>query len=244
MGKITVILSGKGGVGKSTVSVGIASSFCTEGKKVLLIDADEGLRCLDLVLNVSDRLVFDSYDVSVDGSDVGAAITRVEMAEGLYLLAAPAKRGLINKKKFADIIVSLIDSFDELIIDSPAGTDMELYTYLPKTARYVIVTNTDIISSRAAVEISNLLDEIGISNSLLLVNRFDARKAKFDGFNFDTIADETGIRFIGAVPEDFEVRAALNQKRILTFGRASTAFFRITARLSGRNVPFPPIKYI
>lgn len=244
MGKITVILSGKGGVGKSTVSVGLASSFCTEGKKVLLIDADEGLRCLDLLLNVSDRLVFDSYDVSVDGSDIGAAVTKVDMADNLYLLAAPAKRGLIDKKRFADIIISLTDSFDELIIDSPAGTDMELYTYLPNSARYIIVANTDIISARAAVEISNLLDGIGVSDSMLIINRFEAKKARSDKFNFDTIADETGIRLIGAVPEDDEVRAALNEKRILAFGRASAAFFRITARLAGRNVPFPPIKYI
>ncbi len=244
MGKITVILSGKGGVGKSTVSVGLASSFCTEGKKVLLVDADEGLRCLDLMLNVSDRLVFDSYDVSVDSSDIGAAVTKVDMAEGLYLLAAPAKRGLIDKKRFADIIISLADSFDELIVDSPAGTDMELYTYLPDSARYIIVANTDVVSSRAAVEISNLLDEIDVGDSMLIINRFEVKKAKSDKFNFDTIADETGIRLIGAVPEDAEVRNALNEKRVLTFGRAAAAFFRITARLAGRNVPFPPIKYI
>ena len=242
MGKIIVITSGKGGVGKSTASVGIATALCTGGKKVLLIDTDEGLRCLDMLLNVSNRLVFDMSDVINGGADFTESLLKVPGISNLYLLAASNRRESVSKAKLADLIIKSSNEFDYVIVDSPAGTDMKLNSCLPNTTEFFVVCNTDPVCLRDAVQMSLLLSEISIWDAKLIINRFDYKLAKKQNFCVDSLIDTSGIMLSGIVPEDIMVQEILGQGKPFVFGNASRAFYRIAARIDGDFIPLPNLK--
>ncbi len=242
MGRIIVITSGKGGVGKSTASVGIATALCTGGKKVLLIDFDEGLRCLDMLLNVSDKLVFDMSDVVNNGVDFAESLLPSPYIDNLFLLAASNRRESVNKQRLVSLIISVANDFDYVIIDSPAGTDMQLNSLLPNTTEFYVVCNTDPVCLRDAVQMSLLLSEISVWDAKLIINRFDYKLAKKQGFSVDDLIDNSGIKLAGVVPEDFKVQEILGQGTALIYGKASKAFYRISARIDGGHYPLPSLK--
>lgn len=241
MGEIKVITSGKGGVGKSTVAVGLAVALCTNGKSVLLVDADEGLRCLDVLLGVSDKLVFDSSDI-LSGTPFNESISSVDGFEGLFLLAAPMKRNTLELDRFSELIVSSASKYDFVIVDSPAGSDISLYSHLPEDTEYLLVCNLDAVSQRDASVMSRLLYENSNKNTKLLINRFVYSYAKSDKINIDGIADDVGLQFIGIVPEDIVLHRSLNAGQPPVYGRAVKAFYRIASRICGNMLPLPKLK--
>ncbi len=241
MGKTFAVTSGKGGVGKSTVSVGLALSFSKMGFKTLLIDMDEGLRCLDLMLGVNDKVVLDLSDI-LNGREINDCIYNIN--ERLSLIPAPQSTGMINAynlKVFANEVNNL---FDVVIFDFPAGIDFSLYTSLSADALFLTVAFPDAVTVRDAAVVSRLLAEKGLS-SRLIINKFDYKTAKKKGFNgVDDIIDQAVLQLVGIVPKNDSLALFSSGRLPNKNHKAMKAFTRISKRLLDENVLLPKLKKI
>lgn len=241
MGKLIVISSGKGGVGKSTVAVGLATALNNGGKKVLLIDADEGLRCLDLMLSVTDKLVFDLSDILEDDSLIDSAIYPVKNMNGLFLLPAPATEGTTNKEKMAAQIELFTDVYDYVIVDCSAGYNEELCSFFSNKAIFILVSLTDAVSTRDVYFVGEMLRKYKLSNLYMIVNCFKKSEVKKFKINIDKMIDETAVKLLGIVPFDNQVKVAAHRGKPIKLGRAAKALHRIAARIDGADIPLPKV---
>lgn len=243
MGKVLGITSGKGGVGKSTVSIGLATAFCDFGQKVLLVDMDEGLRCLDLMLGVDKNVVFDLADVLM-GKEIEDALQPSEYINGLYLIPAPANIGMIDAFSFAVFAKKASSMFDVVIFDFPAGINLELYKSLPEDALFLTVAVPDRVSIRDAAAVSTELDKMSL-RARLVINRYIYKQSrKYDFKNIDSIIDSAALRLIGIIPEANELRMLSIKHKLKRKGNAAKAFKRIARRINGEKVILPKIKKI
>ncbi len=241
MGKVFAITSGKGGVGKSTVSAGLSLAFGGQGYKTLIIDMDEGLRCLDLMLGVDDQIVLDLSDI-LHGREIFDAVYSVN--ENLSLIPAPQKTGMIDAYLFANFVANVKDLYDIIIIDFPAGIDFSLYETLPKDCLFLTVAFPDAVTVRDAATVSNLLSEMGL-NSRLIINRYDYKflKRKFYK-NLDDIIDEAGLQLIGVLPISSELQGLSHGIQLNKKSKTMKALIRISKRLMGEHILLPKIKKI
>lgn len=243
MGKVLAVTSGKGGVGKSTFSVGLAVAFCRKGNKVLLVDMDEGLRCLDLMLDIDKSTIFDLAD-ALNANDVEDSIYSTPFEENLYLIPAPAKPGLIDNSAFENFAREVESRFDVVIFDFPAGINLPLYTALPKGTLFLTVAVPDPVSIRDASVVGSLLAENKI-DSRLVINRFVYKQScKYKFKNIDGIIDSASIRLIGIIPESEELAMLCIKQRLKRKGNTSKAFERIARRINGEQVLLPKLKKI
>ncbi len=243
MGNTFAVTSGKGGVGKSTVSIGLGLAFVAKGKKVLLVDMDEGLRCLDLMLGLDKVTVFDLSDILM-GKEIEDAAYPCEFAEGLYLIPAPAKVGMIDAFGFANFAQQASELYDIVIFDFPAGINLSLYSSLPKDTLFLTVAVPDPVSVRDAAIISSQLSQLSLK-ARLIINRFVYKQSKrISAKNIDGIIDSASLRLIGIVPETEELTMFSLKHKLNRRGKAMTAFKRITARLCGEQMLLPKIKKI
>lgn len=224
------VVSGKGGTGKSTFSCGLARALAARGKRVLLIDADAGLRCLDIMLGVSERLLFDLGDVLCDRCEAGDAI--IEVSGGLQLLAAPLEGG-IDRDALCGLVCDCRDQYDFIIIDSTAGVDSGFEAAAAAADRAIIVTSPDPVSVRDAGRVSGLLD--GATPHRLVVNRYLGGTVD----ELDGIIDDACSQLIGIVPFDVGLQRGKRGCR-----RTRRAFTRIADRLCDRAVRLPKLSKI
>ncbi len=243
MSKIFAITSGKGGVGKSTVSVGLATAFSEEGLKVLLVDMDQGFRCLDLLLSVDSKSIFDLADV-LNGHEIEDALYPCDKAGKLWLIPAPARANSIESEAFKGFVENIADKFDIIIFDFPAGINLPLYSALPKGALFLTVAVPDPVSIRDAAQISRELGELEFS-ARLIINRFILQQSRKYGFkNIDSIIDYSNLRLLGIIPESQELHALSVTHSINKRCRAKKAFKRISLRLLGSQLLLPKLKKI
>lgn len=243
MGLCLAVTSGKGGVGKSSVSVGLAAAFSRMGKKVLLVDMDEGLRCLDLILGIDSSTVFDLADV-LETKEIEDALYSTDFAENLYLIPAPSKVGLIETEPFADFAEEVAGRFDVVIFDFPAGINIELYKCLPESTQFLTVAVPDPVSIRDASAIGSCLAENSL-RSRLVINRFVYKQScKYKFKNIDGIIDSASIRLLGIVPESAELALLSVKHRLRKKGTAAKAFERIARRINGEHILLPKLKKI
>ena len=241
MGKIFAITSGKGGVGKSTVSAGLSLSLSSLGYKVLLVDMDEGLRCLDLMLSIDDQVVLDLSDI-LQGREISDAVYKVQ--ENLYLVPAPQKLGMINAFSLANFANEVKALYDVVIFDFPAGIDFSLYTSIPKDALFLTVAFPDAVTVRDAAIVSGLLAEKGCE-SRLIINRFDYKISKRKVYkNIDDIIDEAQLQLIGIVPQSSELQLLSLGQPLKKNGKPMKALIRISKRLMGQQILLPKINKI
>ena len=243
MGLVIATCSGKGGVGKSTISVNTAIALENEGKRVLLVDMDAGMRCLDLLLGVNEKLVFDVFD-AISGKPLEDCILKIYDKCELYLLAAPSTKEPVDKEKWKQFISYISEQFDAVIIDFPAGNDISLIAALPFDAQIICVSNPDAVSVRDASFIGSLLLKEG-KRPRLIINKYNYYFIKGNTFsNLDDIINETGMQLFGIVPfsEGLEYAFCTGDFRIK--GREKKAFGRIAKRLQGKSVPLPKLKKI
>lgn len=243
MGKIYAVTSGKGGVGKSTVSVGLATAFANMGQTVLLVDMDEGLRCLDVMLGIEEKVVFDLSDI-LSGKELSDGIYTVDSVPNLHLVPAPAKLGMIDAYLFTGFITEAQRLFDTVIFDFPAGIDFSLYTCMPKDTLFLTVAFPDPVTIRDASVVSQKLDEIGV-NSRLILNSFDYKLTKKRLFkNIDDIIDTAGLQLLGIVPASEELKLLSVKHKLKPKGNAMKALCRIAKRLMGEKILLPKLKKI
>lgn len=244
MDKLFAVTSGKGGVGKSTLSATLSAALAKMGNKVLLIDLDEGLRCLDLMLGVSENIVFDLADV-LSGADAHSAIYPVNDCKGLYLMPAPARHGEINPQLFGEFLREALLNFDKVVVDFPAGIDFTLYKTLPDYTVFLTVCTGEPVSLRDAALVGEKLATEGKTNVRLIINRFDISYIK-DGIysSIDDMIDRAGIRLVGIVPFDITLALSFAASRLPKKGNAKKALDRIARRLCGEDIKLPPPKKI
>ena len=246
MGRLLAVTSGKGGVGKSSVSVNIARALNTCGNRVLLVDLDAGMRCLDLMLGVSGDLLFDLNDVLNQGKPLDEAVIKVKNSQyDMHFLAAPLKEK-INPTSLHDFINQACTLYDFVILDFPAGGVDEFYSALPRYAEALVVCNADAVSLRDAGIMGQSLNGLGLLSVRLILNRISFENMRRGiTANIDESIDGCGIRLIGVIPQSMEMYlsccsgTALKKK-----SRAAKAFERIAMRLLGFDIPLMPYKKI
>lgn len=237
------VTSGKGGVGKSTVSVGLGLAFAKMDKKVLLVDMDEGLRCLDLMLGIDESIVFDLSDILM-GKEIEDAVYPCSLCDGLYLVPAPDKRDNIDAFSFRKLAAELSENYDVVIFDFPAGIDVSLYSCLPKDTVFLTVAVPDPVSIRDASLMGNQLAALQLK-ARLIINRFiykQSIKHKFK--NVDEMIDTSSIQLIGIIPESDELTMLTTKHKLKKKGKAVSAFKRVAERLSEKRVLLPNPKKI
>lgn len=235
---IIIIASGKGGAGKSTLTVNCGVGLARLGKKTLLVDADAGLRTLDLMLGVEDRVVYDAADVLNGGCEPVKAIVATEF-NGLHLLPAPQEtfdRNLLEKG-FRQLCRGLSHYYDYILIDAPAGVGSGLTGIAKAASRAVLVSLPDPVSVRDGERAASVLRVCGIDHIRLVINR--AHPAALGGTipDLDAVIDGIGVRLIGVVPEDKQVCMARGRPLPVSNRGAAAAFSGIAERIDGRDVP-------
>ena len=242
--KVYVIVSGKGGAGKSTVACGLGGAFAEKGLKTLLIDADEGLRCLDLMLGVAADVLFDTGDVINNRCDLADALKSIPDVPNLFLLPAPAEHGIVGDG-FAELTASLRDKFDRIIIDSTAGVGDGFKAAVKSADAAIVVVGSDPVSIRDARGVCQLLDDAGMTARRMIINRYDYKAMRQSlAPHIDKMIDNTALRLIGIVPYDSALTVGAIKGKLAKRGKAKRAFGRIANRLCGKNVRLPKLKRI
>ncbi len=174
MCKVYVIVSGKGGVGKTTMSSGIASVISDSDKKTLLIDMDIGLRNLDIIMGLENKIVYHLFDVLDGRCKIKQALISSGRKENLFLLPAAQSKSVseLNVKKFGELLIVLREAFDYIIIDSPAGADAGFMNAIKYSDEAVIIVSPDVTSVRDADHILGKLSEYDIPCHKLIINRY------------------------------------------------------------------------
>lgn len=240
MGQIIAVTSGKGGTGKTTISAAVASCLAAEDKRVLCIDADIGLRNLDISLGMAELASISFTDVMSGRSSLEWATPHPQIP-GLYLLTAPSvlRAEEISLTGFGDLLQQVREQFDYCIIDAPAGLGEGFLLAVTYADAVLVVTAPDPASMRDAAGTADRLTLLGKSEVRLVVNRITPSVFRSMRLTVDDVMDEVGLPLIGIVPEDVNVllAAARNTPLILFTDRgAAVAAVHIARRLDGQKV--------
>ncbi|MBQ3149960.1 MAG: P-loop NTPase [Clostridia bacterium] len=237
MARKIVIASGKGGVGKSSMTKGICLSLADLGFRVLAIDCDIGLRCLDILFDTGSRCVFDWGDIICEVCGPFKAITEAGRVD---VLAAPSQLLPEFTPLAARSMVKKFDNdYDYIILDAPAGIGSAFMLAAAMADEGIIVSTPDPVCVRAAEKAGAELKKQGVGEVRLIINKFNkgAVENKFL-LNIDDTIDSTGIRLIGVVPEDPEIPFHYTSgKNLSKKSPASKAFIRVAKRISGERLP-------
>ncbi|MDU2066036.1 MAG: septum site-determining protein MinD [Sporomusaceae bacterium] len=243
MGEVIVITSGKGGVGKTTTTANLGTGFALLGKKVVLIDADIGLRNLDVVMGLENRIVYDLVDVTEGHCRLKQALIRDKRYENLYLLPAAQTRdkNAVNPEQMKALCAELTEEFDYVLIDCPAGIEQGFKNAIAGADRAIIVTTPEVSAVRDADRIIGLLESEGKNGPKLIVNRIRPQMVKKgDMMDIDDIIEILSIDLLGIIPEDEYIVVSTNRGEpavVNPVSLASTAYKNIVRRLIGENVP-------
>lgn len=244
MAKVFVITSGKGGVGKTTTTANLGVGLATRGKRTLLIDADIGLRNLDVVMGLENRIVYDLIDVIEGRCKMSKAFIKDKRCENLYLLPAAQTRDkdAVNPEQMKELIDNLKSEFDYIIIDCPAGIEQGFKNAIAAADQAFIVTTPEISAVRDADRIIGLLEANEIRNSKLIVNRIKNNMVK-EGNMLDVpdITDILAIDVIGVIPDDENIVISTNRGEPLIYkgsSLAAQAYNNISQRVLGNEVEF------
>ncbi len=240
---VITITSGKGGVGKTTTTANIGTALALLGKKVVIADADIGLRNLDIVLGLENRIVYDSVDFIEGRCKLRQALIRDKRAGELYLLPAAQTRDktAIKPHQMVDMINELRDEFHYIIVDSPAGIEQGFQTAIAPADRVLVITNPEVSSVRDADRVIGLVEAHQKGPAMLIVNRIDsARVKKKDMLSVEDITEILSSQVIGIVPEDEEILSSTNRGQPVVLnsnGSAAQAYRDIARRIVGESVP-------
>jgi len=241
--RVIVITSGKGGVGKTTTTANIGAALADKGHKVLLIDTDIGLRNLDVVMGLENRIVYDLIDVIEGRCRISQALIKDKRCQNLVLLPAAQIRDKndVNVDQMKELISSLKDSFDYILIDCPAGIEQGFKNAIAAANEAVVVTTPEVSATRDADRIIGLLEAAGIKNPRLVINRLRIDMVKDKNMlGVEDILDILAVKLLGVVPDDENVVISTNKGEPLVYkgdSLAAKAFKNIASRIEGVEVP-------
>ncbi|KAB8134731.1 septum site-determining protein MinD [Gracilibacillus oryzae] len=243
MGEAIVITSGKGGVGKTTTTANLGTSLALLEKKVCLIDTDIGLRNLDVVLGLENRIIYDIIDVVEERCKASQAMIKDKRFDCLYLLPAAQTndKSALTPEGMIEIISELKSDFDYILIDCPAGIEQGFKNAVAGADKALVVTTPEKSSVRDADRIIGLLEQEDIEPPNLIINRIRNHMMKSgDMLDIDEIMQILSIDLIGIVADDDEVIKATNHGEPIAFQpntKASIAYRNIARRILGESVP-------
>ena len=228
MGEVIVITSGKGGVGKTTTTANLGSALALAGKKVALVDTDIGLRNLDVVLGLENRIVYDIVDVIEEKCKLRQALIKDKRFKELFLLPAAQTKDktAINEEQIKGLIEKLKEEFDYILIDCPAGIEQGFKNAIAGADRALVVTTAEISAIRDADRIIGLLEASEIKNPELIVNRLRPSMVRKGDL-------------IGVVPDDENIISQTNKgEPVISNKKAPSgkAYLEISRRLLGENI--------
>lgn len=242
MGQVIVVTSGKGGVGKTTTTANLGTALAMSGNKVVLVDADIGLRNLDVVMGLENRIVYDLVDV-VDGyCRLKQALIKDKRFESLFLLPAAQTKDktAVNPDQMKALTEELKKEFDFVLIDCPAGIEQGFKNAIAGAEKAIIVTTPEVSAVRDADRIIGLLEAAQIPQ-MLVINRIRPNMVKRgDMMDISDILDILAVDLLGVVPDDDQIVVSTNKGEPAVMSnqsRAGEAYRNICRRLQGEEVP-------
>lgn len=246
MGSVTMIASGKGGVGKSTTAACLGLEIANTNKRVLLIDMDSGLASLEHMLGIRENLVYDISDIVNGNCKVMKAIYKCEFNDNLFLL--PAARNFedeLDPYIFKSLVRILSKYYDHILIDCPAGIGNSFLSAISCSDNALLVANPNPISVANVRKARDILSNNNVNEIRLVINRFDKKLfQKYQVYNdLDQVIDNAGVRLIAIVPEDNQSAVLLsNGEWPKKTSSLMKAINRLAERLNGKKVPLPALR--
>jgi septum site-determining protein MinD len=240
---ILTITSGKGGVGKTTATANLSVALAARGLRVVAIDADIGLRNLDMVMGLENRIVYDLVDVVEERCRLRQAMVRDKRLSELYLLPAAQTRDktAVQPEQMVEVCDMLRPDFDFVLIDSPAGIEQGFRNAIAPADEALVITTPEVSAVRDADRIIGLLEAAEKEQPRLIINRLRPEMVRRqDMLGIDDVLDVLAVDLLGIVPEDEQVIVATNRGQPLALNGqtpAGKAFGNIAARLVGEEVP-------
>ena len=244
MSEVIVITSGKGGVGKTTTSANLGCGLAALGKKVALVDADIGLRNLDVVMGLENRIVYDLVDVVEGNCRLKQALIKDKRYDGLFLLPAAQTRDkdAVSPEQMQKLCDDLKEEgFDFIVLDCPAGIEQGFKNAIAGADRAIVVTTPEVSAVRDADRIIGLLEANEVQKTELIVNRLRMDMVKRgDMMSVEDVCDILAIPLLGAVPDDENIVISTNQGEPLVGSEclAGQAYSNICRRILGETVEF------
>lgn len=249
-GRAFVVTSGKGGVGKTTVTANLGMALALRGNKVCVIDSDIGLRNLDVVMGLENRIVYDLVDVIEGTCRPKQALIKHKKAERLFLLPASQTRNkeAVSPDQMKDLLARLRseEQFDYILVDSPAGIERGFRNAVAGVDEALIITTSDVSAIRDADRIIGLLQAEEMYDPKLIINRLSVEMIKRDDMmDQNDIVDILAIELLGIIPEDEKILRSTNVGTPIVLTEtensgAAGAFKRIARRIEGENIPISP----
>ena len=242
MGEVIVITSGKGGVGKTTTTANLGAALALRSKKVALVDTDIGLRNLDVVMGLENRIVYDIVDVVEEKCKLRQSLIKDKRFNELFLLPAAQTRdkSAINEEQMKELIGKLKEEFDYILIDCPAGIEQGFRNAIAGADRAIVVTTAEISAIRDADRIVGLLEASEIKNPELIINRIrPAMVKKGEMMDVEDIVDLLSIDLIGVVPDDEYIITQTNKGEPVVIkdkAPSGKAYTEIARRILGENI--------
>ena len=243
MSQVIVITSGKGGVGKTTSTANIGTGLARMNKKVVLIDTDIGLRNLDVVMGLENRIIYNLVDVIEGTCRLKQALIRDKRYENLYLLpsAQTKDKTAISPGQMKKLTSQLKDEFDYILLDCPAGIEQGFQNAIAGADRAIVVTTPEVSAIRDADRIIGLLESNQLKKIDLIINRIRMDMVKRgDMMSVDDVTEILSVPLIGALPDDEQVVIGTNQGEPVVGldSKAGKAYLNICKRIMGIEVPF------
>lgn len=244
-GRVIVITSGKGGVGKTTTNANIGTALARAGKKVVMIDTDLGLRNLDLLLGLENRIVYTIVDVVEERCKLKQALVKDKKNPNLCLLAAAQTRDktAVTEEQLKSICEELKKDFDFILVDCPAGIEQGFQNAVAGASEAIVVTTPEMSAVRDADRIIGLLEsKEEIKSYRLLLNRVRPNLIKSnDMMSVDDVVDILSAQLIGIIPEDTGIITSTNKGEPIVNDEkslAGQAYNNVARRIIGEDVPF------
>lgn len=244
MGQVIVITSGKGGVGKTTATANIGTALALLGRKTLVLDTDIGLRNLDVVMGLENRIVYDLIDIVEGNCRLNQGFIRDKTLENLYLVAAAQTRDKqdVSPKQMIDLTKRLKEEFDYVLIDCPAGIEQGFKNAIAGADRALVITTPEVSSVRDGDRVIGLLSAAGLEDIGVVVNRirYDMVR-KGNMLDVSDIMDILAVELIGVVPDDKSIVISTNCGEVAVknnLSKAGACFTQIARRLDGEDVPY------
>ena len=244
LGEVIVITSGKGGVGKTTTTASLGAALALRGKRVLVVDADIGLRNLDVILGLENRIVFNVVDVAKKICKPAQAIIKSKRSNNLYLLPASQTddKDVIDEAEIRFVLEQFRREFHYILVDSPAGIEQGFRNACAGAESAIVVTTPEVSAIRDADRVVGPLSSKGIE-ARLIINRIDFDMVRRgDMLSVRDVQDILGVEILGVIERDEQIIVAANTGEPVVYNpksKAGQAFTRIAGRVCGEQIPIP-----